>query len=34
MGSMIAAAAAMEWSEDEALEHFKSAFVRTNPLND
>jgi NTE family protein len=34
MGSMIAAAAAMEWSEDEALEHIRAAFVLTNPLSD
>ena len=34
MGSMIAASAAMEWSEDEALDHIKSAFVLTNPLSD
>jgi len=34
MGSIMAAAAAMEWTEEEALEHFKSAFVKTNPLSD
>jgi NTE family protein len=34
MGSMMAAAGALEWSEDETLEHFKQAFVLTNPLND
>ena len=34
MGSMTAAGAALEWTEDEMLEHFKQAFVYTNPLND
>jgi len=34
IGSIMAAAAAMEWTEEEALEHFKSAFVKTNPLSD
>jgi NTE family protein len=34
MGSMMAAAAALEWGEAEALEHFKQSFVQTNPLND
>ena len=34
MGSMMAAAAALEWGEEEALEHFKQSFVQTNPLND
>lgn len=34
MGSMMAAAAALEWAEDEMLEHFKRAFVYTNPLSD
>src|SRR5258708_25851253 len=34
MGSMAAAAAALEWSEEEALEHFIQAFVYTNPLSD
>jgi len=34
VGSIMAAAAAMEWTEEEALEHFKNAFVKTNPLSD
>jgi NTE family protein len=34
MGSMIAAAAALEWDEAETLAHLKSAFVITNPLSD
>jgi NTE family protein len=34
MGSMIAAAAALEWDEAEMMEHLKSAFVITNPLSD
>jgi NTE family protein len=34
IGSMMTAAAALEWGEEEALEHFKQSFVQTNPLND
>ncbi len=34
MGSMIAAAAALEWDEAETMDHLKRAFVITNPLSD
>ena len=34
MGSMIAGAAALEWEEDETVDHLKRAFVLTNPLSD
>lgn len=34
MGSMIAAAAALEWDEAETIDHLKRAFVITNPLSD
>ncbi|HEX4208856.1 MAG TPA: patatin-like phospholipase family protein [Candidatus Binataceae bacterium] len=34
MGSMIAAAAALEWDEAETIERLKRAFVTTNPLSD
>ena len=34
MGSMVAAGVAVEWAEDEMLDHFRRAFVDTNPLSD
>lgn len=34
IGSMIAAAAAIEWDDAEIMEHLKYAFVMTNPLSD
>jgi NTE family protein len=34
MGSMVAAAAALEWDEAQTMDHLKRAFVITNPLSD
>jgi NTE family protein len=34
MGALVAAAAALEWDEDEILDHMRRAFVLTNPLSD